>query len=166
MSVQEGMDTARVQEIAGRVGTESERLSQIQQDGTAMMTVLAQSWAGPDLGHFHDSWMSSAPHLEAMAATLRAVAKELQEQAQQQIDGSDGSLTGGVGGGSTHTGSGDVPWGQVRDFGQGLLVPDRGMREKALDFAHRTARGVDKGVDLARDEINERVDQVRDGMDW
>ena len=76
MSVREGMDTARVQEIAGRVGTESERLSQIQQDGTAMMTVLAQSLAGPDLVHFLDSWMSSAPHLEAMAATLRAVATE------------------------------------------------------------------------------------------
>lgn len=165
MSVREGMDTARVQEIAGRVDTESERLSQIQQDGTVMMSVLAQSWAGPDLGHFHDSWMSSAPQLEAMAATLRAVAKELQVQAQQQLDGSDGSLTGG-GGGATRTGGGDIPWGDVRDFGQGLLIPDQGMRDKALDFAHRTARGVDKGVDLARDEVEERVDQVREGMDW
>lgn len=182
MSVEQGLDPQQITAVADQLAAQGDRLEQVQHSGTAMMGVLAHSWAGPDVEFFAVSWDQARSHIESMSTSLREASKALHRQAQEQIRASGESATGGVGG-STSTGgrSSDPrdarPWDGVTDFGKGLLLPSTGVIDTAKKIADHTADGIregadrvndgiDEGIDRVNDGIQEGVDRVNEGMDW
>lgn len=171
MAVQQGLDPERVAAVADRLATEGERLTQIHATGTAMMGTLAQSWAGPDLAHFHDTWHHSAPQIHAMAASLRAAARELHEQARAQVNAS-GQSGGGAAGGPRAGAPGPArsgdrsPWDGLTDYGRNLLVPDDEMLDTAKKFADRARDGIEEGVDRVNEGMDWVGDRAQDARDW
>ena len=94
MTVQQGMDSARVREIAGQLRTGSRRISDVQGKGTASARVLRGSWEGEDATTLLDSWEDDAVTRLAQAAErLMTAAEDLGRQADQQDQASD--ATGG-----------------------------------------------------------------------
>ncbi|WP_114203115.1 WXG100 family type VII secretion target [Janibacter anophelis] len=174
MSVQQGLDPQQITAIAERLTAQSEQLQQITQSGSMMLSVLGESWAGHDLEAFSTSWQHVGPQLDAAGTSLRAAAKALHQQAQDQqqasgqtaASGSGGSTVPGTGGpgGTGGRGQGN-PWNGVTDFGKNLLVPDDRMIDTAKKIADHTQDGVREGLDRARegmDWLEDRADQARD----
>lgn len=133
--------------------------------------VLADSWAGPDIDVFHSSWQHAVPQIEAMSASLRAAAKTLHQQAQDQVQASGESATGGTSGTTGHGGRPGIsrdghPWDGTTDFGKGLLLPSTGVIDTAKKIADHTADGIREGADRVNDGIQEGVDRVNKSMDW
>ncbi|WP_162786963.1 WXG100 family type VII secretion target [Janibacter anophelis] len=171
MSVEQGLDPQQITAVADQLAAQGDRLEQVHHSGTAMMGVLAHSWAGPDVEFFTVSWDQARSHIESMSTSLREASKALHRQAQEQIRASGESATGGVGG-STNTGGRSSnprdarPWDDVTDFGKGLLLPSTGVIDTAKKIADHTADGIREGADRVNDGIQEGVDRVNEGMDW
>lgn len=104
MSLQQGLDPQKIMAIAQHLTSQGDNLEHVQQSGTTMMMVLADSWAGPDIDVFHSSWQHAVPQIEAMSASLRAAAKTLHHQAQEQIHASGETATGATSGTTGHGG--------------------------------------------------------------
>ncbi|CAM3968187.1 hypothetical protein [Janibacter anophelis] len=173
MAVQQGLDPERVAAVADRLATEGERLTQIHSTGTAMMGTLVESWAGPDLTHFHDTWHHSAPQIHAMAASLRAAARELHEQARAQLDASGQSgrgaaagTTAGVAPAPAARPGGSSPWDGLTDYSRNLLVPDDKMIDTAKKIADHTRDGIEEGVDRVNEGVDWLGDRAEDAGDW
>ncbi|WP_435200890.1 hypothetical protein [Janibacter sp. GS2] len=170
MSVSEGMDVERVRSIAGQLGASGERLRTVRGEGSASMAILDSAWAGADRGGFSNGWTSSAGSLEAAAAALQHLQRELLRQAEEQDTASGGAGDGGRGerldhgevvddlfddlfGGGGDGGGGDGwrPPTPIDGLGDAW---DRGTDalEDTWDW------GVDRGRDL--------VEWGRDGLDW
>lgn len=104
MAVQQGMDSARVREIAGAIETCSTAVDDVQTAGTASAAVLRGCWAGDDAGALLEAWQGSAvKRLGEASAMLLALSKELARQADDQDRASDesggpGPRDGGPGG--------------------------------------------------------------------
>lgn len=158
MSLAEGMDVARVRQIADSLGRNGEQLREVRGVGTASMSVLAVTWEGADVEVFADRWGRSAGQLETAAQALREAQTELLRQADAQESASDGA--GGSGGSS---GSGAEPFAGVTVTAtataeRGWSLPDPlGELQDAWD-------GLTDGVDDAWDWMGDRADDAWSGI--
>lgn len=114
MTVSEGMDPARVREIAGALRATSEELHQIGQSGTTSLQVLADAWEGQDLEAYAAGWDGARRTLASAADLLSALGERLGSQADDQDGASEASAPAGSGtrepglaGDRPHTGPGD-----------------------------------------------------------
>ena len=109
MSVQQGMDTARIREIAEQLRSQREKIEGVRQSGSTSAKVLRDSWAGADLSGFTERWDGPVVKQLMDAATQIGAAADLMvQQATDQDDTS--SLGGGSGPGAGGPGGG--PGGQ------------------------------------------------------
>ncbi|WP_252976151.1 hypothetical protein, partial [Janibacter melonis] len=98
MSVQQGMDTARIREIAEQLRSQREKIEGVRQSGSTSAKVLRDSWAGADLSGFTERWDGPVVKQLMDAATQIGAAADLMvQQATDQDDTS--SLGGGSGSG-------------------------------------------------------------------
>lgn len=97
MPVSDGMDVARVREVAVQLHREAHRLADVSTQGSAQMTVLEEAWEGVDSQGFGQQWMTTDRTLFDCSGRLSAFADTLTRQAGQQDETSDG--TGGRGAG-------------------------------------------------------------------
>lgn len=104
--VSEGADTTRLGQIAGQLRQSAHATRTVGLTGSQLVTVLAESWTGPDMEHFHAQWTSMRPRIDEAADLLSRLEQELQRQADQQDEASTGS--GRPGGGATG-GTGTAP---------------------------------------------------------
>ncbi|MHA7126648.1 polymorphic toxin type 24 domain-containing protein [Janibacter indicus] len=109
MSVQEGLEPKAVRAAGERIESLGKQVSGIQDDGNAMLKVLAAVWEGPDLGTFESGWSEAGPQVAQAAETLRAAGAELRRQAEDQIRVSDGEGSRGGGGGGWGWPDWDLP---------------------------------------------------------
>lgn len=107
MTVSEGMDIARVREIAVQLHREAHRLTGVSTQGTAQMGVLEEAWSGTDSTRFGQDWITAERSAHACSAHLTGYADALTRQAEQQDEASDGAGTGTAGPGARGSGSGD-----------------------------------------------------------
>lgn len=101
MSVQQGMDTARIREIADQLRAQRTRIDDVQQRGTTSMNVLHEAWKGPDLDDFSHRWDGDAVKRLMTASTQIGAAADLmvrQAEQQDETSGEGGGGTGGPGG--------------------------------------------------------------------
>lgn len=100
MSLQQGMDVARVREVAQQLLASGEKIATIGQSGRSQLSVLAGAWEGPDLAAFEGEWQSAEQSLSDAGRRVRAYGDLLTEQADQQdqASGADGSVLSGGGG--------------------------------------------------------------------
>lgn len=94
MPVSHGADTARLRQISQALTQQAEVLTDVAPQGAGMLTLLSQSWAGPDLEHFGASWQHVESVTSAAAERLRTFAGQALEQADQQ-EGASGDVAGG-----------------------------------------------------------------------
>lgn len=87
----DGMDTARVREIAGQLTTQAGRIGEVQGNGTSQQGTLAENWLGTDSDAFGDAWQDAAKALQSAQDALDAYAKQAMEQAEQQDSASGGA---------------------------------------------------------------------------
>lgn len=117
MTVQQGMDSARIREISGRLDAEVTRLGELLGRGSASAGVLEDSWSGDDGQHLLVRWRSEAmKQIGSASEMLRSASRDLQRQADQQDDtsgqprggpsGPGGGGPGGPGGPSGPSGPG------------------------------------------------------------
>lgn len=109
MSVQEGLEPKAVRAAGERIESLGKQVSGIQDDGNAMLKVLAAVWEGPDLGTFESGWSEAGPQVAQAAETLRAAGAELRRQAEDQVRASDGEGSRGGGGGGWSWPDWDLP---------------------------------------------------------
>lgn len=109
MSVQEGLEPKAVRAAGERIESLGKQVSGIQDDGNAMLKVLAAVWEGPDLGTFESGWSEAGPQVAQAAETLRAAGAELRRQAEDQVRASDGEGSRGGGGGGWGWPDWDLP---------------------------------------------------------
>lgn len=101
--VSEGADVARLEEIVARVTDLSHRTTDLAATGSAMLTVLADAWMGPDVEHFSREWSVASGHLDRSAGLLQQMGAELSRQVREQDATSQAKgapLAGGRGGGT------------------------------------------------------------------
>lgn len=104
MSVQQGMDSARIRQISGQLDSEVTKIGDVLSRGNASADVLEGNWGGDDGQKLLVRWRSDAlKQLTSASEMLRSASKELQRQAEQQDDASG---EGGGGGGASGPGSG------------------------------------------------------------
>lgn len=120
MPVREGMDVARVREIASQLQQSSETLANIGTQGRGQLSVLTGAWSGADLEQFSRSWAGAEKVLVTAGQTIQSLSKQLQAQAGEQEVGSSGSgsvLSGPPPGGPGGPGGPGMPGGPgVPDF--------------------------------------------------
>lgn len=109
MSVQEGLEPKAVRAAGERIESLGKQVAGIQDDGNAMLKVLAAVWEGPDLGTFESGWSEAGPQVAQAAETLRAAGAELRRQAEDQVRASDGEGSRGGGGGGWGWPDWDLP---------------------------------------------------------
>lgn len=102
--VSEGADTTRLGQIAGQLRQSADETRTVGLTGSQLLTVLAESWMGPDMEQFQAQWSSMRPQVDAAADLLSRLEQELQRQADDQDEGSAG--TGPAGGGGPARASG------------------------------------------------------------
>lgn len=106
MSVQQGMDSARIRQISGQLDSEVTKIGDVLSRGNASADVLEGNWGGDDGQKLLVRWRSDAlKQLTSASEMLRSASKELQRQAEQQDDAS-GEAGGGSGGGAGGPGGG------------------------------------------------------------
>ena len=54
----DGMDIARVREVASQLKTEAGRIDEVNQNGTTQVGTLGENWLGNDSEQFASSWQS------------------------------------------------------------------------------------------------------------
>lgn len=99
MSVREGMDPAVVREVATAILALAGKADGVRDEGSALLSVLAGAWEGPDVATFQQGWERTSPVLDEAAAGLRRAGEDLRRQADDQVEtsGGEGSGTGGGG---------------------------------------------------------------------
>lgn len=102
MLVSHGADTAALREVSRALGQQAELIADVAPRGSAMLTLLMDSWSGPDVEQFGSGWQQVETATSGAAERLRAFAKLALQQADEQ-DGASGESSGG-GGGATPTG--------------------------------------------------------------
>ena len=107
MSVQHGMDSGRVRQIAGQLRGEVQALTNVLGEGNASAERLREHWLGDDGQELVVRWTSdAAKQIGAATETLRALATGLERQAEDQDEASGAGGSGGPGaGGSRGTGT-------------------------------------------------------------
>lgn len=124
MTVQQGMDSARIRRIAEHLSTEATKLGDVLTRGNGSATILEANWGGEDGQKLLLTWRTDASkQITSAAELLRTAVADLERNADQQDEASGGS--GGAGGpggpgGSGGTGSddkrpGDTTWSPERD---------------------------------------------------
>ncbi|MFJ6134117.1 WXG100 family type VII secretion target [Janibacter terrae] len=101
MAVQQGMDTARIRQIASRLETQADKLADIVARGGTSANVLSANWAGADVRRMLTTWQDEASRqLTAASDTVRQASRALVRNADDQDDTSDvvGGGSGGPGG--------------------------------------------------------------------
>lgn len=95
MTVQQGMDSSRVREIAGRLDLEVTRLDEVLAKGNTSAGLLAANWSGDDGQELLVRWRrEAAKQIELATVTLRATSIRLRQQAADQ-DSASGETSGG-----------------------------------------------------------------------
>ena len=107
--MQEGLEPKAVRAAGERIESLGKQVAGIQDDGNAMLKVLAAVWEGPDLGTFESGWSEAGPQVAQAAETLRAAGAELRRQAEDQVRASDGEGGRGGGGGGWGWPDWDLP---------------------------------------------------------
>lgn len=99
MSVNEGMDVARVREIAARLRHESDAVIAVGEGGRASLGVLEGAWGGQDLAAFAHEWSGAERAVHSAADRVRQFADAADRQAADQEGASgEGGLTRRAGG--------------------------------------------------------------------
>lgn len=80
----DGMDIARVREVAGNLKTEAGRIDEVNQNGTNQVGTLSENWLGPDSEQFASSWQDAAKALQSASTSLQTYSTEAEKQADQQ----------------------------------------------------------------------------------
>lgn len=107
MNVQQGMDTARIREIAAQLTTEANRLDDVLDRGNSSAGILQGNWEGDDGQALLVRWRTTAvKQLGEATETLRQVARTMKEQATDQ-DTTSKEVGGGSGGGGNGDGNGN-----------------------------------------------------------
>lgn len=107
MTVQQGMDTVRIREIAGQVRTQGTQVTEVESRGTASAGVLRETWRGADAQRLLETWGGTAvPQLRSAAEMLTSLAAELTRQAEQQDTTSSTSGGGAANGPGAGPGTG------------------------------------------------------------
>lgn len=88
--VSEGMDVAKVRNVAAAMISLGARVDDVRGRGKAQTAVLQHAWEGPDLEKFTDRWNSSLPAITNAGQALRDFGRDLHHQADQQTEASDG----------------------------------------------------------------------------
>lgn len=115
MSVQQGMDSARIRQIAGQIEGEVGRLVDVLGKGNASAGVLHNNWGGDDGQALLVRWRDdAAKQIGGATEMLRSASKELGRQAEDQ-DQTSGEGGGGPGGGGGR-GSGQDGTGQDGEY--------------------------------------------------
>ncbi|WP_157074870.1 PGAP1-like alpha/beta domain-containing protein [Janibacter limosus] len=165
MSLSEGMDLARVREVAGQIRTSAQTAGDVRQQGDGQLAILREAWSGTDLEQFDKGWTSQSPALERMAEALRRAADDLLGQAEQQESASGGAGTPGNGGWTDRTA--DEPWWTRfadKDFGKDILdsePDDEDEEEEEDDDGNLFSRAKDKVGDVV-DEVKDTAGDVKD----
>lgn len=108
--VAEGMDPARVREIATRLRRNADRVDEVCESGRAQLGVLLAQWSGPDLEGFQDRWEDASPQVRETARLMRAAIEDLFAQADAQVEASGGEGGGGRGFGLPEFDLPDLDW--------------------------------------------------------
>lgn len=120
MTLEQGMDSSRIRQVASGIDTEAGRLGEILGAGNASAGLLQSNWGGDDAQQLLVRWQREASRsLGAASEMLRGAAKELHRQADDQDEGS-----GVGGGGGRDGGGGDGGPGRGKDPGTPLTGPD------------------------------------------
>ena len=99
--VSEGAEPDRLREIGGRLATGADQLDHVGEEGTALLGVLVQSWAGPDLESFSASWPGARQAIAQATETLRSMSGQLERDAADQERASEAG-GGGAGAARRH----------------------------------------------------------------
>lgn len=91
MTLAEGMDSARVRQIGTQLRSSQRRLADVAPTGRASLMVLADAWAGPDLGTFTDRWGDAERVVHSASEMLHRYAEDLDRQADAQDSASEAS---------------------------------------------------------------------------
>lgn len=149
MTVQEGMDSARIRQIAGQLEGEVNRLGDILGKGNSSASVLQSNWGGDDGQALLVRWRDeAAKQIGAASESLRGAAKQLTQQAEQQDQASGeggGGGPGGPGGGPSFPFdrlpklSGETPYDAINPGGPGFHRP--GDQDSWITKTNRDADG-------------------------
>ena len=107
MTLTDGMDVARMRQIAEQLVLQSKQLTGVAQDGSASMSRLVEAWQGPDTEFFSQGWTQAGRQCDETAETLRSFGERMRAQADQQNEASGNRRGGGGGGGGPRGPGGD-----------------------------------------------------------
>lgn len=145
-TVSEGMDVARVRQIAQSMLGLSSQLGSVKSRGDAQVSTLEHVWSGDDLDAFTDRWDETSPGISHTADALRQMGRQLQDEAEEQEVASGGS---GGRRGPTFPGWPDLP--DLPDLKPPQL-PGQGPLDRLLDLVRSAWDGVvtvvKKGLDV------------------
>lgn len=135
--VTHGADADRLSTIATQIIDSASRTRDIATTGSMQLTVLAESWQGPDVEHFIHEWDAASRSIGQAADGLDRVAAELQRQADEQTQGS--TPVRGVGGGGAEVSNPEPDDGGSGDGSTGGTPgsADGGFVGAVLDAARR-----------------------------
>lgn len=86
----DGMDIARIREVAGQLQQQAGKIGEVQSNGTSQQGTLAENWLGQDSESFGQAWQEAGRALQQAADAITAYAKAATDQAQQQEEASRG----------------------------------------------------------------------------
>lgn len=162
-AVTHGADTRRLRAIAEDLQALGGRVGQLEAEGTAQLGVLVEAWSGDDCTTFEGDWQEGSTRLAQVEQRLRAYAKVLAEQAEEQEIASGNAAGGGSTGPAPRTGEKPGPKGlpkQLRGLGDLFSTPDRPDLAANWTSPHwrwAVRKGVDEATDWANDLYTDHV---------
>lgn len=91
MTLTHGADAARLRQIAAQLRGQAKLTSRIGAEGGARTSVISGVWEGRDREDFVRDWRVAERSLDDCAAMLTTMADLMIEQAEEQLDASDGA---------------------------------------------------------------------------
>ena len=73
MTLTDGMDVARMRQIAEQLVLQSKQLTGVAQDGSASMSRLVEAWQGPDTEFFSQGWTQAGRQCDAFDHLAQAI---------------------------------------------------------------------------------------------
>lgn len=133
MTVQQGMDSARVRQVRDQLYREADRLGDLLARGDASAGVLQDNWGGEDGQQLLARWRGDAARrVGAALAMVSTAAEDLGRQADEQ------DAASGEPGSAGPTGPGAPPGGAAQDGdGRGRGVDAPGSGHRGYDFTGR-----------------------------
>lgn len=134
--VTDGADVARLRQLAAQLLGSGNQIDDVAASGSQQLTMLVDSWSGPDMEHFATTWPDVERSIAAASEMVRGMGRALQRNADQQDDasaggsggagsGGRGAASGGPGGsGSGGNASGDPHWTDPDDEVYGEVDPE------------------------------------------